>query len=163
MKKIGLLMVAACLSLSLTAFGGNQPKTERPASRSKAEQPKAQKTPQEGKAVRGAESAQALNSQIAQLKQEHQAAMSELEAIKKLAAEEKATKTLGALDKLIARRNQDFQQRLNPLQQRLSKLEAQGKGGDKDKDRPSDDKGKTNGDKGKPKGKSKGTTSSKEQ
>ncbi len=159
MKKIGLLMVAACLSLGVAAFGGNQPKTERPASRSKTEQPKAQRIPPEGRAVRGAESAKTLNSQIAQLKQEHQTAINELEEIKKLANEEKATKTLGAVERLIARRHQDFQKRLEPLQQRLKRLEGQAKGGD---DKKNGDTPKTES-KDKPKGKSKGTTSSKEQ
>ncbi len=94
-----------------------------------------------------AQSPEALAKQLASLKQEHQAAINELEEIKKLANEEKATKTAGALDKLIARRNQEFQKRIEPLQQRLKKLEGQGKGGD--------DKGKTDGDKGKGKGKGK--------
>jgi vacuolar-type H+-ATPase subunit I/STV1 len=143
MKKIGLMVVAVALSLSAAAFAGqDQPKAERPASK--------------GKAVRGAEaqSPKALASQIAQLKQEHQAAISELDEIKKLANEEKATKTAGALDKLIARRNQEFQKRIEPLQQRLNKLEGRAKGGDKDK--TNGDKGKTE-EKGKGKGKTKGT------
>ncbi len=126
MKKIGLMVVAVSLSLSVAAFAVDQPKTERSASRSKTEQPKNQKTPREGKAVRGAESAKALNSQIAQLKQEHQTAINELEELKRLASEEKATKTLGAVEKLIARRNQEFQQR-------LKRLEAQMKSGDETK------------------------------
>ncbi len=130
MKKIGLMVVAVCLSLSVAAFAQqDQPKAERPASKNKAEQPKTQRTPPEGRAVRGDQ--KALASQIAQLKQEHQAAINELQEIRKLAAEEKATKTVGALDKLIARRNQEFQKRIEPLEQRLKRLEAQGKGGDK--------------------------------
>lgn len=129
MKKIGLMIVAVSLSLGVAAFAADQPRAERPASK--------------GKAVRGAEmrTPKALANQIAQLKQEHQAAINELQEIKKLANEEKATKTSGALDKMIARRNQEFQKRLDPLEQQLKKLEAQAKGGD--------DKGKTDGDKGK--------------
>jgi len=136
MKKIGLMVVAVALSLSVAALATEQPKQEKPAEKSKA--------------VRGTEarSSKTLANQIAQLKQEHQAAINELEEIRKLASAEKATKTLGALDKLITRRNQEFQKRVNPLQQRLNKLEAQGKGGDKDKDRPADNKGKGGDDKG---------------
>ncbi|MCL5279509.1 MAG: hypothetical protein M1376_06345 [Planctomycetes bacterium] len=126
MKKIGWMIVALSLSLSVAASAssvGNQ----KPASKSKTEQPKNQR-PSRGKAVRGDQA-----NLIAQLKQEHQVAMNELQEIRKLAAEEKATKTLGALDKLMTRRNQEFQQR-------LQKLEAQGKGGEKDKGKGSDDK-----------------------
>ncbi len=147
MKKIGLMVIVVSLSLSVAALAGSQqdqPKAERPASKSKAEQPKAQRPSSKGKMVRGDQA-----NQIAQLKQEHQAAMNELQEIRRLANEEKATKTLGALDRLIARRNQEFQQR-------LQKLEAQGKGGDKDKDKTNGDKGQTE-EKSKPKGKSKGT------
>jgi hypothetical protein len=43
MKKIGLMMVAVFLSLSVAAMAANQPKTERPASKSKTEEPKMQK------------------------------------------------------------------------------------------------------------------------
>jgi hypothetical protein len=126
MKKIGLMVVAVALLLSVTAFSAEEPKAQKPSS-----QPKA---------VRGdrAQSAKTLANQIAQLKQEHQAALNELEEIKKLANEEKAPKTVGALDKLIARRNQEFQKRITPLQQRLAKLQGQTKG---------DEKAKTNGDK----------------
>jgi chaperonin cofactor prefoldin len=130
MKKIGLMVVAVSLALSAAAFAAEQPQKDRPAEKSKA--------------VRGdqARSPKALADQIAQLKQEHQAAMNELQEIKKLANEEKATKTVGALDKLIARRNQEFQKRIEPLQQRLDKLQGQAKSGDK---------AKTNGDKRKSK------------
>ena len=132
--------MAVALSLSVAASAsstGNQSKPERSTSK--------------GKMVRGdqAQSPKALADQIARLKQEHQTAISELDAIRKLANEEKATKTAGALDKLIARRNQEFQARMNPLQQRLNKLEAQAKGGDKDKDKTNGDKGKGGDDKGK--------------
>ena len=144
MKKIGLMVMAVALSLSVAAFAGqDQPKAERPAPKSKTEQPKTQKIAPKGKTVRGteAQSSQALADQIAQVKQQHQAELNELQEIRKLANEEKATKTLGALDKLIARRHLEFQQR-------LQKLETQGTSGDEPK---------TEGGKSKPKGKNKGT------
>jgi len=137
MKKIGLMVMAVALSLSVAAFAGqDQPKAERPAPKSKTEQPKTQRTAPKGKTVRGDQA-----NQIAQVKQEYQAAINELQEIRKLANEEKATKTLGALDKLIARRHLEFQQR-------LQKLETQGTSGDEPK---------TEGGKSKPKGKNKGT------
>ncbi len=142
MKKIGLMIVALSLSLSVAAsasFAGDQ----KPASKSKTEQPKAQRPSSKGKAVRGDQA-----NLIAQLKQEHQTAMNELQEIRKVAAEEKATKTLGALDRLITRRNQEFEQR-------LQKLEAQGKaGGDNKNADKNGDKAKTNNEKSK--GKTKG-------
>lgn len=158
MKKIGWMVVAVALSLSVAAFATDQPKAERPSSRSKAEQPKAQRPSSKGTTVRGAEvqASKTLASQIAQLKQEHQGAINELEEIRKLAGEEKATKTQGAVEKLIIRRNQEFQKRIEPLQQRLDRLQGQAKGGDKDKDRTNGDKGKTE-EKDKGKGKTKGT------
>ena len=94
MKKIGLMVMAVALSLSVAAFAGqDQPKAERPAPKSKTEQPKTQKIAPKGKTVRGDQA-----NQIAQVKQEYQAAINELQEIRKLANEEKATKTLGALD-----------------------------------------------------------------
>lgn len=119
MKKIGLMVVAACLSLSVAASAADQPKAERSTTK--------------GKVVKGTEAqTKALNAEIAQLKQEHQAAINELQEIRKLAAEEKATRTVAALDKLIARHNQEFQKKLDPRQQRLNKLE--GKSGEKSGD-----------------------------
>ncbi len=132
MKKIGLMVVAVSLSLSVAAFAQqNQPKAERPAKTSAAEEKG--KVRDRARADQ-AQSPEAIAKQLASLKQEHQAAINELEEIKKLAAEEKATRTVGALDKLIARRNQEFQKRIEPLQQRLKKLEAPGKGGKKQGD-----------------------------
>ncbi len=138
MKKIGWMIVALCLSLSVAASASSVG-DQKPASKSKTEQPKNQKSSAKGKAARGDQA-----NLIAQLRQEHQVAMNELQEIRKVAAEEKATKTLSALDKLITRRNQEFEQR-------LQKLEAQNKGGGDNKD---GDKAKTNSDKSK--GKTKG-------
>ncbi len=138
MKKIGLMIVALSLSLSVVASASSVG-DQKPASKSKTEQPKNQRPSSKGKAVRGDQA-----NLIAQLRQEHQAAMNELQEIRKIAAEEKANKTLGALDKLITRRNQEFEQR-------LQKLEAQGKAGG---DNKNGDKAKTNSDKSK--GKTKG-------
>ena len=107
MKKVGLMIMAVSLSLSVAALAADQPKQEKPAEKSKA--------------IRGTEarSSKLLANQIAQLQQEQQAAINELQEIKKLATEEKAGKTVAALDKLIARRNQEFQKRIDPLQKRL--------------------------------------------
>lgn len=133
MKKIGLMVAAVSLALSVAAFAAEQPKRDRPVDKSKAVR---------GEQVR---SPKALADQIAQLKQEHQAAINELQEIKKLAIEEKASKTAAALDKLIARRNQEFQTRIQPLQQRLDKLQGLAKEGDKAKTNGEKDKRKTRG------------------
>jgi len=138
MKKIGFLAVVASLMLSLTALAGERSTNKKAESQTPAADGKA-KVRNKARAD-AAQSPEALTKQLASLKQEHQVTISELEEIKKLAVEEKATKTAGKLDQLIARHNQEYQKRIEPLQQRLKKLERQAKGGDKDK---------TNGDKGK--------------
>ncbi len=71
---------------------------------------------------------QSVAQQIAALKQEHQATMSELKAIKVLAAKEKAAETGKALDSLIARHEQNYQKRLQQLEQRQQRIEAIQKG-----------------------------------
>jgi uncharacterized protein HemX len=133
MKKIGLMVVVVALSLSVATFAGEQTKKDRPAEKSKAVRKDQARSPK------------TLADQIAQLKQEHQAAIKELEEIKKLAHEEKATKTVGALDKLIVRRNQEFQKRIGPLQQRLDRLQGKAKGGDKAKTNSNKVKGNVKG------------------
>jgi hypothetical protein len=70
-------------------------------------------------------------AQLETLKKEHQAALGELQAIKQLAVKEKATQTAAALDKLMARREQEFQKRIEPLQQRLKRVEGEQKGQEK--------------------------------
>ena len=114
MKKTGLLAVAVSLMLSLGAYAGEK------AADAKA-RPQAEGKGKIRDRARSdeAQSPKALASQIAQLKQEHQVAINELQEIRKVAKEEKATKTLGAVDKLIARRNQELRKRLEPLQKRL--------------------------------------------
>lgn len=138
--------MVASLMLSLTALAAERT-TKTPAGAEKG------KVRDRARADM-AQSPEAITKQLAALKREQQAAISELEEIKKLANEEKATKTVGALDKLIARRNQEFQKRIEPLQQRLKKLEARAKDGGNNKNA---DAPKTEGGKSKPKGKNKGT------
>ena len=117
MKKIGLLVVAVALSLSVAASAGStggRSKTEKSAPKGKT----VSKDP--------GQSPKALADQIAQIKQEHQAELNELQEIKKLAAEEKATKTVEALNKVIGRRSLAFEQKIGPLQQKLNALQNPG-------------------------------------
>jgi hypothetical protein len=144
MKKIGLLAVAVALMLSVGAFAGEKAANTKAPSQTPSGEVKAKGR---GKAPDAA----TLEKELATLKQDHQAAMKELQDIKKLAADEKATKTAAALDKLIARHEQEYQKKVEPVQKRLDALK-QAKGGDKDKDKGGDDKG----GKGKGKGKGKG-------
>jgi hypothetical protein len=123
MKKIGFLVVAVALSLSLTALAAEKTTNSQTPSQAPPAGAKAK-----GK-MAAAPSPRVLSAQIAQLKQEQQAAVGELDEVKKLAAEEKATKTVAALDKLIARRNQEFQKKIEPLEQMLKKIEAAQKPG----------------------------------
>ncbi len=114
MKKIGWMVVAVALSLSVAAFAAEQPKGQRSSSKGKTV------TKDQGR------SAKALADEIAQIKQQHQAELNELQELKKLATEEKATKTLDALNKVIGRRNLAFEQKIGPLQQRLNALQNPG-------------------------------------
>ena len=126
MKKMGLLLVAACLSLSLMASGAEQ------SANGSAEGAKTKvraKSPTRDRRDPAAQK-KALTDDLAKLKQEHQAAQGELQGIKQLAVKEKATETAAALDKLIARREQEYQKKIEPLQQRLKKLEGGKKQGD---------------------------------
>jgi hypothetical protein len=123
MKKIGLMTVVASLVLSLAAFGA-----EKSGNTAQTGQSKDQTTSTEGKAkAKGkgkAPDAATMEKNLAQLKQEHQAAMKELQDIKKLATDEKATKTIAALDSLMARHEKAYQERIAPIQKRLDTLKA---------------------------------------
>jgi len=111
MKKIGLMVVAVALSLSVAASAGStggRSKTERSSSKAKTV------------TKDQAQSPKALADEIAQIKQQHQAEINELQELKKLATEEKATKTLEAVNKMIGRRNLAFEQKIGPLQEKLN-------------------------------------------
>jgi hypothetical protein len=62
--------------------------------------------------------------EINALKQRHQVAIGELESIKQLAVKEKAVETTKALEKLMARHEEQYQRQLKVLQQRLERLQA---------------------------------------
>ncbi len=114
MKKIGLMVVAVALSLSVAAFAAEKPKTQRSSSKGKTV------TKDQG------QSSKALADEIAQIKQQHQAELNELQEVKRLATEEKATKTLEALNKVIGRRNLEFEKKIGPLQEKLNALQNPG-------------------------------------
>jgi vacuolar-type H+-ATPase subunit I/STV1 len=120
MKKIGLMVVAVSLALSLTAFAAEKPaKPQTPPQRTQI--------PLDAKGrprLRASDANGLYERQIAAIKQEQKARIDELQEIKKLAAEEKATKTVAALDKLIAQHNQQYQKRIEAVQQRMEKVQA---------------------------------------
>jgi biopolymer transport protein ExbB/TolQ len=139
MKKTGLLAVAVSLMLSLGAFAG-----EKAADAKARPQAEGKGKIRERARPDAAQTQKSLTDQLAALKQEHQAAMTELQAIKQLATKEKATETGAALDKLIARHEQEYQKKVEPMQKRLDALKkAEGKAQAK-----GDDKGKGGDDKG---------------
>ena len=116
MKKIGLMVVAVALSLSVAASassvgGGGRSKTDRSSPKGKTV------------AKDQGQSAKALADEIAQIKQQHQAELNEWQEVKRLATEEKATKTLEALNKVIGRRNLEFEKKIGPLQEKLNALQ----------------------------------------
>jgi hypothetical protein len=126
MKKMGLLVVAASLSLSLAALAGEK-SANGPAEGAK-DKVRAKSSTRDR--MDPAAQKKALTEQLARFKQEHQAVMGELQGIKQLAVKEKAGETAAALDKLIARHEQEYQKRIEPLQQRLKRLENGKKQGD---------------------------------
>jgi len=133
MKKIGILTVVVSLVLSVAAFAGEK------SGNAKSQPGQTQSTQDQGqpgaKKGRGkAPDAATIEKELANMKAEHQAAMAELQEIKKLATDEKATKTVGALNTLIARHEKAYQDRIAPIQQRLEKLKAAQKGTDATKD-----------------------------
>jgi hypothetical protein len=79
----------------------------------------------------GAEAAlqqRVLTDEINTFKQQYQVSRGELESIKQLAIKEKAAETIKALDKLMARNEEQYQRRLKLLEQRLERFQAAQKG-----------------------------------
>jgi hypothetical protein len=69
-----------------------------------------------------------LADEITTFKQQHQVTRGELESIMQLAIKEKATDTTRALERLIARNEQQYERRLKVLEQRLARFQAAQKG-----------------------------------
>jgi uncharacterized membrane protein YccC len=69
-----------------------------------------------------------LTDEINAFKQQYQVNRGELESIKQLAIKEKAAETIKALDKLMARNEEQYQRRLKLLEQRLERFQAAQKG-----------------------------------
>lgn len=66
----------------------------------------------------------AANAQIAKLKQQHQATVAELQAIRQLATKENAPQTAKRLEQLIARHEKQYAQEMQMLEKRLQGLRA---------------------------------------
>ena len=69
-----------------------------------------------------------MTDEINTFKQQYQVSRGELESIKQLAVKEKAAETIKALDKLMARNDEQYQKRLKLLEQRLERFQAAQKG-----------------------------------
>lgn len=79
-------------------------------------------TDAQGKAVDARR--RAAIAQIAKLKQQHQATVAELQAIRQLATEENAPQTAKRLEQLIARHEKRYAQQMQMLEKRLQGLRA---------------------------------------
>lgn len=77
-----------------------------------------------------------LTDEINAFKQQYQVNKGELESIKQLAVKEKAAETIKALDKLMARNEEQYQRRLKLLEQRLERFQAAQKGQQPQKPEP---------------------------
>jgi len=105
---IALLWVAALASMAMA----QEVEKTRPARRDRASRP--------ATARRGAEAeqlVQRLQKQIEDLRTTHQTLIANLRTIQATATKEKATETAGQIDGLIARQQQDFQLKLQQLEQ----------------------------------------------
>lgn len=111
MKKIGILTVVVSLVLSVAAFAGEKGGNAKGATGQK------QSAPDKGKA-KGGDIAM-VEKELAAVKAAHEAVIAELQEIKKVAAEEKATKTTAKIDQLIARHNDEYKKRIEPLQKKI--------------------------------------------
>ncbi|MBM4028633.1 MAG: hypothetical protein FJ280_25040 [Planctomycetes bacterium] len=141
MKKVGLVGLAVCLSLSWAAMAGATSVSKQgkaPDGPATAAPDKDKARPQGRGQMDPAAQQKRVNEQLATLKTEHQAAMAELQAIKQLAVKEKATQTAAALDKLMAGREQEYQKKVEPLQQRLKGFQDAQKGQSKGPEKSAD-------------------------
>jgi hypothetical protein len=126
MKTVYCVSIVAALLLASAVFAQGNKAAEQPK-----EQPKAQpatpaapaKATEQAPPVRRGPR-EMMAEQIAQVQAERKTAIDELQAIKTLAVEEKATKTAEALTKLIDKRNAEFEQRIQAMQQRMKMFEG---------------------------------------
>jgi peroxiredoxin/gas vesicle protein len=105
-------------ALAAVAIGGQQTDTSRPARRERAPRPAVDR--------RGAEQGQLvqrLQKQIDELRTAHQGLMADLRMLRATADKEKATETVEQIDKLVSRQQQDFQQKVQPLEQQLQQAQ----------------------------------------
>ena len=111
---IPLLLVAAMASLAM----GQQTDASKPAKRERALRPAVER--------RGAEQGQIvqrLRKQIDDLRTAHQDLIADLRTLRATADKEKATETVGQIDKLISRQQQDFQAKMQLLEQQLQQTQ----------------------------------------
>jgi peroxiredoxin/gas vesicle protein len=111
---IPLLLVAAMASMAIA----QQTDTSKPAKRERAPRPAVER--------RGAEQGQIvqkLQKQIDDLKTAHQDLIADLRTLRAMAVKEKATETAAQVDKLISRQQQDFQEKMQLLEQQLQQTQ----------------------------------------
>jgi hypothetical protein len=111
MKKIGLMVVAVALSLSVATYAADK-------SANTSTQGAQTQTEAKGKRAK-VDPAAALQKEIDQLKKDQKVTVDELTEIKTLATKEKATQTAAALDKLIAKHVKEFQTKIDEAQKKL--------------------------------------------
>ncbi|MBN1508012.1 MAG: redoxin domain-containing protein [Sedimentisphaerales bacterium] len=117
MKRISipLLLAAAMASTAL----GQPTDTSRPARRERAPRPAVDR--------RGAEQGQIiqrLQKQISDLRTAHQDLIADLRVLRATADREKATETVGQIDKLISRQQQDFREKVQLLERQLQRTQT---------------------------------------
>jgi hypothetical protein len=123
-KTMYCVLTVAMLVLASAAFAQDKPAAEQPKEQVKQTQPAAPAATSAPDVKAKMRERDMIAAEIAKLQQEHKTAVDELQKIKLLAVEEKATKTTEALTALIAKHDAQFEQQMQVLQRRMSMLQG---------------------------------------
>lgn len=122
MKMTGLIFVLLAAAGILFAQEQTAPKQDVKVKESSPEIRREQPQPRRAGAV---DIEQMYRERLAKLTEEHKASLKELEDIKKLAEEEGATKTAEALQKLIAKKDAEFGEKMKKAERMRKENAAQ--------------------------------------
>jgi hypothetical protein len=115
-KTTGLVLVVCLISALVMAETAGEKKAEQKDK--KADISASQRDPRTfGRRGTPADRQRMYKEMLAKRYENHKKAIEELEAIKKIAEEEKASRTVEALQKMIDKKNEEFKQRMEQFEQ----------------------------------------------